>query len=318
MNPRVLSGENIIWKVTAIIHTYNFAQKRIFWNGLMKLAAETCVGRQLHARRKDPAGEVIAHNLGRGKKIWSGARAVQRERVKSRRLDTDREPTRWDEELELLAARGLTGAGKINSWRETLNWTWLTLARQDRSTKQTNKNEQAADSPQIQRRKRLLRPARGLRKWCQHKKFLAPLEQQQKSAEKSCVMGTKTGYARNKNIYCSKRICPAATGQCDRTKSRSRLGGAEHWAALLCEQKFRPAAGRIGLCSEKKTGEEDWFETGVAGHGKEIMNRSSTGSTMQPKKKKHTTPNQDAKHSFSLNSDKNPYKHGGYRHPSLI
>jgi hypothetical protein len=42
----------------------------------------------------------------------------------------------------------------------------------------------------------------------------------------------------------------------------------------------------------------------VAGHGKEIMNRSSTGSTMQPKKKKHTTPNQDAKHSFSLNSTK--------------
>jgi hypothetical protein len=41
-------------------------------------------------------------------------------------------------------------------------------------------------------------------------------------------MGTKTGYARNENIDCSKRIYPAATGRCDRTKSRSRLGGAEH------------------------------------------------------------------------------------------
>jgi hypothetical protein len=29
--------------------------------------------------------------------------------------------TEVDEELELLAARGLTGAGKINPWRETLN-----------------------------------------------------------------------------------------------------------------------------------------------------------------------------------------------------
>jgi hypothetical protein len=65
-------------------------------------------------------------------------------------------------------------------------------------------------------------------------------------------MGTKTGYARNENIDCSKRIYPVATGRCDRTKSRSRLGGAEHWAALLCEQKFGPAAGRIGLCREKK------------------------------------------------------------------
>jgi hypothetical protein len=51
-------------------YTHKSIQKLNLLKSLMKFAAETCAGRELHARRrKEPAPEVTAQNRGRGEKI---------------------------------------------------------------------------------------------------------------------------------------------------------------------------------------------------------------------------------------------------------
>jgi hypothetical protein len=82
----------------------------------------------VHAEKNNGATESRSNS---GKKILTGAQD-HGEADKNKSLAAallalgKRKPghkTEADEEVELLAARGLTGAGKINPWRETLNWT---------------------------------------------------------------------------------------------------------------------------------------------------------------------------------------------------
>jgi hypothetical protein len=78
----------------------------------------------VHAEKNNGATESRSNS---GKKILAGAQdhgVAEKNKSLAACSLTGREPghkTEVDEELELLAARGLTGAGKINPWRETLN-----------------------------------------------------------------------------------------------------------------------------------------------------------------------------------------------------